>query len=66
MPSFTTNSKANTTQKSDEDMFIDRPFFNRKHHENEYLKPFPYKSRYNDNISYMALSRVKCHAEHTS
>ena len=31
-------------RKLDEDIFIDWPFFNRKHQENEQLEPFPYKS----------------------
>ena len=33
-------------------MFVDRPFFNRKHQENEYLEPFPYKLWY-DNLDHL-------------
>ena len=38
-------------RKSVEDIFVDTPFFNRKHHENGHLELFPYKSWYNDNLS---------------
>ena len=39
------------TRKSDEEICVDRPFFNRKHQENEHVEPFPYKSWYNENLS---------------
>ena len=32
-------------QKSDEDIFVNRPFLNRKHAENGHLAPFPYINR---------------------
>ena len=38
------------TRKSDEKIFVDRPFFNRKHQENEHLEPFPSKMCHNDNL----------------
>ena len=53
MPSFNAISKKNIGAKnSDEEFFVDRPLFYRKHEENEYLEPFLYTLWY-DNLSYM-------------
>ena len=56
MPSLTLSLKNIGARKSNEEMCVDRPFFNGKHHEHEYLEPFPYKSYYNDNLAVCCIS----------
>ena len=40
------------------DIFVDRPFFNRKHPENGHLDPFPYKSLMHKNIPWEFFVKV--------
>ena len=53
MPSFTAIDKNVGAQKSDEDILVNRPVFNRKNQQNGHLEPFPYKAWYIDYLSCM-------------